>query len=145
MKQGFEIIDGLTSADIAVRIQANSMNEILENAARAMLAILLDNPNDFNPAVRQNISIEAENEEMLLYRFLDELVFLKDVKRVLALFDGGTIENAEGKYALRGVIAVDSIDSMRHRFNVDIKAVTLHGLSCVRDRVGYVAQVVFDV
>ncbi len=145
MNTGFEIVDGLTSADIAVRICAHSIEELLATAAFAMLKILLANPEEFNPELKQRIDIEAESMEMLLYRFLDELVFLKDARKLLALFDGGTIEHSVEGYALRGVIAVDSIDAARHRFNVDIKAVTLHGLSCRKQPDGYIAQVVFDV
>ncbi len=145
MNAGFEIVEGLTSADIAVRIYAHSIEELLKTAAFAMLKILLANPEEFNPQLTQRIDIEAESMEMLLYRFLDELVFLKDARRFLALFDGGTIEHSGGIYALRGIIAVDSIDVTRHRFNVDIKAVTLHGLLCQKKNDGYIAQVVFDV
>lgn len=145
MKAGFEIVDGLTSADIAVRIHAHSMEELLKTAAHAMLSILLDNPEEFNPSMQQEIEIESENEEMLVYRFLDELVFLKDAKRFLARLDDATVECVEGKCVLRGLITIDVIDIKRHRFNVDIKAVTLHGLSCTREGDEYIAQVVFDV
>ncbi len=145
MKTGFQIIDGLTSADVAVRIRASSMEEILKNAGCAMLEILLENPEEFNPATRQNISIEAENEEMLLYRFLDELIFLKDTKHALARLESGIISNVDKKCVFRGLTAFDFIDPNRHRFNVDIKAVTLHGLSCKKEDDEYVAQVVFDV
>ncbi|MCX7678821.1 MAG: archease [Spirochaetes bacterium] len=145
MTGSFEIVDDLTCADVAIRINAHALEEILVHAARALLSILLENPGDFSPKRWEPITITAENEEMLLYHFLDELVFLKDSKKALALFDGGSVEKRGDRMVLTGTIAIDEIDFQRHRFNVDVKAVTMHGLSCKKEGDGYIAQVVFDV
>lgn len=145
MRSGFEIVDGVTSADIAVRFCGNNMKEILTISAEAFLSIVLENPNVFQATFEKNILIKAKSEEMLLYRFLDELVFLKDAKKLLARLKEGEIEVVDGDVVFRGTLAIDEIDHRRHRFNVDIKAVTFHGLSCEKKNGGYSAQVVFDV
>lgn len=145
MKENFEIVDGITSADIAVRIFGNSMEEILKNAAKAMLAILLENPEKFSPTKKEYIFVGAESEEMLLYYFLDELIFLKDARKALVQLEECTIQNKNEFLEAKGTLAIDVIDLTRHRFNVDIKAVTLHGLSCRKEKDGYKAEVVFDV
>jgi SHS2 domain-containing protein len=151
MKPGFEIVEGLTSADIALRLWGNSIEDVMHQAAAALLAVLLENPNSVQEQSERELAVEAESEEMLLYRFLDELVFLKDAKKMLvmpkqlAVLPG--LEDLAGKkgIVLRGVFLVDYINHSRHRFNVDIKAITMHGLSFAKRESGYEAHVVVDV
>jgi SHS2 domain-containing protein len=84
---------------------------------------------------------------MLLFDFLNELIFYKDARRLILLPARLEIEKlADGKgYALQGTLQGEEIEAGRHRVNTDVKAVTMLRFSVTQVADGWRATVVLDV
>lgn len=63
---------------------------------------------------------------MLLFSFLQELIFHKDARRLLLHADNVRIGQRKGVFRLKADLSGEQIDADRHRLLVDVKAVTLH-------------------
>ena len=82
--------------------------------------------------------------ELLLVRFLNELVYLRDAEDLL--LHAERIEIARGDGArLRGELAGERIDRNRHDLATDVKAATAHGLSVAQTSEGWTASATLDV
>ena len=142
---GFEIIEGVTLADTAIRIYGPRIEDIFINAGKALVAVLLDNPEKLEEREYRNVSLSEENIEILLFSFLGELVYLKDAElflglpcEVFVIFEGEAVR-------LDCILGGVRIDKKKHLFNTDVKAVTMHRLEVSRSSVGWTATVVLDV
>lgn len=142
---GFEIMEDVTSADIALRISGTGAGELFRNAARALLSVLLEHPASVMRRETKTIILKNTSLELLLYSFLDELIFFKDSERLLLTADSVSIVEGDGAFQLTCEAYGERIDRIRHRFNVDVKAVTMHRLAVVREKDGWTATLVLDV
>ena len=142
---GFEILEGVTCADIAVGITGRSMETLFLWAGRALMSILLEDPGSLGSAERRTISVRNAQIDLLLYSFLDELLFLKDAERLLLLPERVVVRREAGGYLCECAAAGGPIDRTRHRFGVDVKAVTMHNLEVSCEDGVWSAVVVFDV
>ena len=83
---------------------------------------------------------------MLLFDFLNELIFYKDARRLLLLPAQVTITGSRATgYSLQARLQGVEIDAARHRLNTDVKAVTMHRFSVTPVAEGWQATVVLDV
>jgi SHS2 domain-containing protein len=142
------MINDITRADIAFRAYGSDLGELFKSAADALLAIMVENPEEIGGDTQKNIKLDNGNIEMLLYNFLQEFLFFKDSESLLlkaGQISQISIEEKNGSYRLECITEGEKIDRKKHRFNVDIKAVTLHKFSVTRDDSGWSAIVVLDV
>lgn len=145
MKGNFEIIDDITRADIAFRAYGDSITELFASAALAMVSIMLVNPDGIVFSTKRGIALDNRDRELLLFEFLNEFIFLKDSESLLLKPASVEIEEVNGGYRLKCDARGEHIDRGRHVFNVDIKAVTMHGLRIACDGDRWCATVVLDV
>ncbi len=129
------------TADLGLRIRAASLEELFAEAARALTAVLVDTPDSVRPAERRTIRLEASDREDLLHDWLAELLYLFDTEHMLfsrfdvALPPGELCATAWGERA----------DPARHALELEIKAVTYHGLKIEPDAHGWLAEVIVDL
>jgi SHS2 domain-containing protein len=64
-------------ADIKFKITGSSLAEIFENSAKAFSSYISSN-SEIKLKVKKRISLTADNIETLMYKFIDELIFLLD-------------------------------------------------------------------
>lgn len=141
----FRFHDELSTADVAFEAWGSTQEEMFISSAAALLSTMAEAPDQV--ARRQELTIRLEHDELdlLLFSFLQELIFYKDSRRLLLHADTVRIEEQKDKLALEAVVSGEQIDAARHRLLVDVKAVTMH-----RFQVGYKgnawkAVVVLDV
>jgi SHS2 domain-containing protein len=82
---------------------------------------------------------------MLLFSFLQELIFYKDARRLLLHANQVRIEEREGLFRLEASLSGEQINASRHRLLVDVKAVTLHRFKLQFENGLWQAVVVLDV
>lgn len=144
MAINYEIVDDITHADIAFRAYGDTLNELFISAALAMLSVMLEHPDSVRPAVSRTIILEHAERDLLLYHFLQELIFYKDAE--FLLLKPASVVIVEGTSCqLHGTLAGERINRERHAFSTDIKAVTMHRLSVERIGRKWQALVVLDV
>jgi SHS2 domain-containing protein len=106
---------------------------------------MVDDLETVNPVTARAIELSDDSLEMLLLRFLEELVYLKDTERLLLRPDRIEIHEHDGSYHMVAGMAGEKIDFNRHALSADIKAVTLYRFTVARTAKGWNATVVLDI
>lgn len=135
----YEILDH--TADVCLRIYGKSFGELFENAARAMIELITDREK-INPSQEIEIEVHGENIEELLVHWLQEILFLHEVKKmVFKDFRLNLISETHAK----GKAIGEKIDIDKHELSFDIKAVTYHNLKIepINDKLK--VDIVFDI
>ena len=58
------------TADLGLRVQANTLDELLVEAARGLLAMLVANPQDVRPVQTKTVTIDEAEPAYLLFDWL---------------------------------------------------------------------------
>ncbi len=141
----FELLDGISRADIAFRVRGRDPESLFTAGAEALVSLMIK---DLETVLRKStvtFSCEAADLELLYFDFLSEFIFFKDSDKMLLLPEAIEIVRSNGGYRLTCTVRGEAIDRLRHLFTVDIKAVTMHNLHIARDDAGYSATIVVDV
>jgi SHS2 domain-containing protein len=129
------------TADICVRVFGNSMEEIFVGSSKAMMEIITD-VEKVNPSKEILIRARGENYEELLVKWLQEILYLHEVKKMV--FKDFEIKIENGTKAV-GKAYGEKIDVDRHEFYSNIKAVTYHNLKIISSKDKYRVDIVFDI
>ncbi len=141
----YRFIDDIATADIAFEAFGATLEEVFAAAAEALLDAMLNNPEALDIARREDLILEAESAEMLLFDFLQELVFLKDRDQALLRAEEMIVAPHGDGYRLQAVLSGEQLDYARHDLVVDVKAVTMHQFMLVPAENGWQARVVVDI
>jgi SHS2 domain-containing protein len=82
---------------------------------------------------------------MLLFDFLQELIYFKDARRLLLRARKAQIDQRGDQFFLKAKVAGEQLDDTRHQQRADVKAVTLHGFSVLKYDRGWKAKVLLDI
>ncbi len=131
-------------ADAKFRAYGSTMEEAFENAALAMFNVMLDTKNLKLRQVRE-IELTSSDIKMLLVDWLSELLYLFEVEGIVFCeFKIDWIEKTGEGFSLTGKARGEPIDLSRHRFDTQVKAVTLHELEVQQTEESFWVQVVVD-
>jgi SHS2 domain-containing protein len=139
----FQYLEKIATADAAFEAYGRTLPELFENAALAMFGVMAPLELIGTESVR-DVTVAAETDEELLFNWLAELVYLKDVHAELYSKFSVRIEYKE-ELMLAAEIRGDAIASVRDSTHTDVKAVTYHKLAIEHRDTGYVATVVLDL
>ena len=89
--------------------------------------------------------LEHDQLDLLLFSFLNELVFLKDARQLLLRVESLSIEKPSSNFILKSVVYGEKPDPQKHPLRVDVKAVTLHRFSLQQTDEGWAASVILDI
>ncbi|MFH0976815.1 MAG: archease [Spirochaetota bacterium] len=141
----YEILDDLTCADIAIKVTAKDITGLFFSGAEALLSVLIDNPGSIAFKTEKQIALKNAEIDLLLYGFLNEIIFFKDAESLLLLPKTVNIIYTGNEYAVDCLFHGEHIDRLRHNFNVDVKAVTMHNLKVENIDDGWIAVFILDV
>ncbi len=132
-------------ADVAFTAEGRSLVELFTSAGLAVTATMVKDVSKIEHLATKHFSLQAENIEMLLFIFLQELIFYKDAE--LLLFSGFDLDiSQKGEiWRLRARAMGEEIDPDIHELIVDVKAVSLHRYSVEETPEGWRAEVMLDV
>ena len=131
------------TADLGLRIRATDLGDLFQTAAEGLFDVIVANRDAVRGVQDEQVSLAAESTEDLLIEWLNELIFRSETEhRLYGGFD--VTVDADGR-ALRAVIQGEPVDPARHVLDHEVKAVTYHGVSIVRDQAGYLAEVIVDI
>jgi SHS2 domain-containing protein len=129
------------TADVGLRIRAADLDTLFTDAARAMFSVLSGNLQAVCPTEEIRIALPADDLDALLREWLGELLYAFHVRKLV--FADFTV--AVSERGLQGVARGEPMDASRHRLDVEIKAVTWHGLKVERVDEGWLAEVIVDI
>ncbi len=140
----FEFVEDVTS-DLSFVARGETLPAVFSAAAAALLDATMEEPETLGEAERRQLELVEPDLELLLLRFLNELVYLRDAEALLLRPRALRVEEAPGSAWLTAELAGERIDPTRHRLAADVKAATAHGLALARAEGGYRATVTLDV
>jgi SHS2 domain-containing protein len=124
----YEIFDH--TADLGLRIRATSLAGLCEDAARGLTEIIAGDAASIRPAHAEIFEIRASEPAMLLFDWLNELLYAFESRRML--FSRFEVSTTDG--GLRAVAQGERYDPARHSLAHEVKAITYHGLEARRAR-----------
>jgi SHS2 domain-containing protein len=140
----FEFVDDVTS-DLSFVARGATLPEVFRAAAEALLHATLEAPEMLREVERRRVELAEPDLELLLLRFLNELVYLRDAEALLLRPGELQLEQTPAGDRLVAELAGERIDPARHVFLCEVKAATAHGLAVVAGPDGYRATVTLDV
>jgi SHS2 domain-containing protein len=139
MKKTFEIIDH--TADMGIVAYGTDVEELFSNAALALFSLITE-PERIEEKLHLDLEISSEGRDSLLVEWLNELIYLFDVKHILFnRFDIGSLTHNDLKATCYG----ENFDPMRHKIKRGVKAATYHMLRLEKNGGGYKSQIIFDI
>ncbi len=129
------------TADLGLRVRAADLDALFVDAARALTATVVENPEDVEPREPVRIALGPEEPAMLLFDWLDELLYRFDTQR----FVGARFEVAVRDQRLEATVWGETLDPARHRPGHEVKAITYHGLRVEREGDGWLAEAIVDI
>ncbi|WP_331233478.1 archease [Natronorarus salvus] len=128
------------TADVAIEARAGSRDTVFAAVADGLTAAHCEAVPEAGE--RFSFAIAAESEEALLFDYLDELIYERDVRDVLPADHEVRTEEAGGEWRLEASARGVPIGSIEAR---EIKAVTYSEMRLEECEEGWYAYVVFDV
>jgi len=138
----FEIIDH--TADIGIVAYGKTKREVFINAAKGMFEIIAGEDRDLKENFYAKIKLEAKSLEDLLIAWLNELLYISEVKLViLNKFKIKELSDVQIKAEVGGT----KINHLSIRIKREVKVVTYHRLEIKKDEESglWRAQVIFDI
>jgi len=129
------------TADVGLRVRAESLEALLVEAARGFTSLLVENLDAIEPRESVAFTIEGSDPDYLFFDWLNELLYTFETRQlVFSRFEVRPREAGIDAQA-RG----EELDLARHRANHEVKAVTYHGLRVEESAEGWTAEVVLDI
>jgi SHS2 domain-containing protein len=141
----YHYLEEIGTADIAFEATGRDLVELLSDAADATMNVMIDNLDAIESRETRHIELSNDQIDMLLFDFLQELIYFKDAERLLLRVSEALIHEKEGKFFLKAKIAGEPLDAARHHQRADVKAVTLHDFSVEKQNEGWKARVLLDI
>ncbi len=135
----FEIIEH--TADIGIVAYGTDIKQVFANAALGLFNLMADLDN-LKESVKREIELSAEDVEVLLVEWLNELIYISEVEHILfKRFEINELSNTRLKATCFG----EKIKAGQHRLKREIKAATYHMLKLNKENGTYKVRIIFDI
>ncbi len=129
------------TADLGLRVRADDLNSLFAEAAEALFSAVVEDLESVKGEQTIEIRLHEEELELLLFDWLNELLYRFDVdgmlfRRFAASIDGDT---------LTAIAYGEPIDRNRHALTHEVKAITYHGLRVEQENGSWLAEVIVDI
>ncbi|RPI25288.1 MAG: archease [Acidobacteria bacterium] len=122
----YQFLEDVATADIAFEATGETLEEVFTASAEATLNVMIEDLETVRPAEERAISLTDTSLEMLLFNFLQEIIFYKDAEQLLLRVADCRIEGGGDEFRATARGLGERLDPSRHAQRVDVKAVTLH-------------------
>ncbi len=127
------------TADVKFQAFGKNEEEVFENSADALKEAICDKKK-IKAAEKKDITVEGGDYESLLYKFLEEIIYLLEAEDFLI----SKVKEIKIKnFRLKAVLSGDKASD--YNFNNEVKAVTYNEMFVKKIKNEWVAQVVLDV
>ncbi len=129
------------TADIGLHASGSTLKELFIHAAQGMESLMVP-PEQVDPVITREITVEGHDAVSLLIAWLNELVFLFDTEYLLFCdFEIDTISETRASGRASG----EPYNAERHELSSAIKAVTWHEAAVTQTGEAYQARIIFDL
>jgi len=141
----YKFLEEVGTADIAFEATGRDLPELFIAAADATMNVMIDNLDAIESRETREIDLWSDKIDMLLFDFLQELIYFKDAHRLLLRARETQVDQKDDACFLKAKVAGERLDDTRHRQRADVKAVTLHGFSVEQRDGNWRARVLLDI
>ena len=141
----YEFLEDIAIADIAFRAWGKDLEELFGAAGDATIKAMIDNLDAIEPKEQRTFNLENDELDLLLFNFLQELIYYKDSEQLLLRARQVQFSEKNGQQQLSAVAEGEKLDPNRHQQRVDVKAVTLHRFQLEKTDDGWTAMVILDI
>ena len=141
----YTYLEEIGTADIAFEATGRDLPELFTAAGDATMNVMIDNLDAIEPRETRQIELANADIDMLLFDFLQELIYFKDAERLLLRVRDVQIDEKEETCFLQTKAAGERLDAARHHQRADVKAVTLHDFSVKKQDGNWKARVLLDI
>ena len=139
----YYLSDAHTSADIGLVASGADLRELFADAAVGLTSIMVD-VEDLREDRIVEVDLGGEDMEILFYRWLSEIIYLKDAENFL--LKRCQIDcRAVTPFRVSGRLLGDTIDPARQRLKTDVKAVTFYKMRVEKIENIWRGEVVLDL
>lgn len=141
----YQFLDDMAMGDMAFKAWGETAEEMFTAAAAATMNVMVFDLTTIEPREQHTIEVESDTMEMLLFEFLQELIYHKDADLLLLRVPQVHIKGQDNHFTLRAEARGEPLNQEKHDLIVDVKAVTLHRYRVEQTPKGWEATVVLDV
>ncbi len=141
----YRYLEDIATADVAFEASGRDLARLFIDAADALTNVMVSDLGTIEERREIRFTVEHEELDLLLFNFLQELVFLKDAQKLLLRVSTVLIEKEDSRFTARVTASGEELDPEKHDLIVDVKAVTLYRYALRREDEGWVATVVLDI
>lgn len=129
------------TADLGLRANAASLDELFAEMARCLTGCLVDDAATIRPLTATTIEIAGHDRDYLLFDWLRELLYRFDAEGTVF----GSFEVSVRDDGLTARVAGEPFDAARHGRGREVKAITYHELLVEPTADGWLAEVIVDI
>ncbi len=131
------------TADVGLRVRAATLEELFSEAARGLFSLIVESFDEIEPTKQFEIVVPGQPEaiDYLMFDWLNELLFRFDHDRVV--FSKFAVTFSDG--GLQAFAWGELIDTVRHRLDHEVKAITYHRLKVARESDSWMAEIIVDI
>src|SRR5437868_7862968 len=115
----YKFLEEIGTADIAFEAVGRDLPELFRDAADATMNVMIDNLDAIESRETRQIELSDDKIDMLLFDFLQELIYFKDARRLLLRARETQIDRKSEGYLLRATVAGEQLDDTRHQQRAD--------------------------
>lgn len=141
----YEFLEDIAIADIAFQAWGKDLEKLFKAAGDATINTMIDNLDSIELKETRSFTLENDQLDLLLFDFLQELIYYKDSELLLLRAQQIQIEKKNALHYLSAVTQGEKLDPHRHQQRVDVKAVTLHRFQLEKTPDGWTAMVILDI
>jgi len=141
----YKYLEDIGTADIAFEATGRDLSELFTAAADATMNVMIENIGAIESRETRHIELKNEAIDMLLFDFLQELIYFKDAQRLLLRVRELQIDQKGDVYSLGATATGESLEPDRHHQRADVKAVTLYDFRVERHDGGWKATAILDI
>ena len=141
----YKFLEDIAIADVAFEATGKNLEELFESAGLAVTNTMVKDLKSVKQKITKNIEVKSDNVEMLLFNFLQEIIFYKDAELLLFNKFEIDIKNQNKKWTLKAKAYGEKLNMKKHELLVDVKAVSLHNFKVEETKSGWKADVILDV
>lgn len=141
----YKYLEEIAIADVAFEAWGSTLEELFKAAADATMNVMVADLNTITDREKRSIELEERDLDLLLFNFLQELIYYKDAQKLLLRVDNIHIEKTQTGFKLQAQAFGEELNPEKHDLRVDVKAVTLHQFQVKKTSEGWRAQVILDI
>ncbi len=141
----YMFIEDLSIADVAFEATGKDLDELFGSAADALENTMVKDLKSIKPQISHKFKVAAKDLELLIFRFLEKLVFYKDVEQLVFRKVAVKAKKIPSGYEADCIAEGEKLDPKKHELLVDVKAVTMHMLDVHREDGAWKARIVLDI